>query len=369
MNDTKQITSARPLSPEEVNRFQLMMVNARPTILLLLLFRLDRPVQIKEAAAIVGINRDTASDYFYHLSTHGYAAKTRDGYILTADGRQMILPDTLTLKDAEPESCGKLPHASLKTEDSIYKDSSIEILDPMRKNSARPEYTTREILEATAKAFHRPVFIAGLDIDRISPETALGWIAQAADSPKVRSPWSLVYRRLADPAAPQPDRKYLQDPERYLPEAYRIELGMMIDGCSTAGPDDADVGAGQPALSAGQAQDRPGSGEGEKVTARDPHAEGGDNAGALARNAGGDDTGPQAWEYAKTQLKQDMNRASFQAYVEPSRVTHYEAGLFTIQAPSQYAREWMESRLDSTARRLLMGICNQEVRINWEAAE
>jgi hypothetical protein len=392
MKTNNSITAA-PLTPEEINRFQLMMVNAKPTVLLLLLFRLDRPCQIKEAAAIVGVNRDTASDYFFYLSTHGYAAKTRDGYILTGDGRQMILPETIMLEGPDPESCGKIPHASLqitdpcgkfphaslKTEDSIYKDSKEEVLDSMRKISAR--FTTREILEATVKAFARPVFTAGLDMDRIDPQTALGWIAQAADSPKVRSPWSLVYRRLADPKQPQPDQKYLQDPEQYLPEPYQVALGIMIDATivDNAGASDAGLGPIPAALSAGQSD-----GEGDqlpgKVTPEDPHAKDGETdpeSPAGSGSAGGGDAGPaifgrwtpdQAWEMAKETLKANMSRASFQTYLERTWVDNYDwiSRIFTIRVGFTYGRDWLESRVTKTAERILAGICNQEVTIKWE---
>jgi hypothetical protein len=342
----KQITLSKALTPAEIDKFQRMMRNAKPTVLLILLLRLDRPVQVKEAAAITGVNRDTASDYLYYLAQHGYVAKTTEGYILTEGGRQMVLPGTMELRD--PELSGKFPHASLE-EDSILKtqliDSSSET--PMRKNSA---LTTKDILEKSGLAFGNPVFTTGIDLAGTDPAVALGWMAQAKDSKKVQQPWALVYRRLKDPSRPQPEPKYMKDPERYLPDNYLEALGILITLASNDAPDDAQ---------------------------RDPHAEDGDadpagsgtskpddTTAALVQD-GGRITADQAWQLAKGQLEMEMSRGTFDAQLSQAELLHYQDGKFTIGTEGDHARDWCESRVTSTVRRLLMGISNRTVEVEW----
>jgi len=71
----------------------------------------------------------------------------------------------------------------------------------------------------------------------------------------------------------------------------------------------------------------------------------------------------QAWQSALGQLQMEMPKASFDTWVRDSRMVSYEDGLFTIEVRNGYARDWLESRLSSTAMRLLMGIMNRAVDV------
>src|SRR3972149_7382950 len=78
------------LDQREVDSFRSLK---RTAIVLLLLFRLDRPVGSNELAAILDIDRKTASGYLKSLAMRQLITRThRDGgYILTQGGRQLIL--------------------------------------------------------------------------------------------------------------------------------------------------------------------------------------------------------------------------------------------------------------------------------------
>jgi chromosomal replication initiator protein len=73
----------------------------------------------------------------------------------------------------------------------------------------------------------------------------------------------------------------------------------------------------------------------------------------------------QAWQSALGQLQMEMPKASFDTWVKDSQVMAYENGTFTIGVNNAYARDWLESRLASTANRLLMGIMNREVELTF----
>jgi hypothetical protein len=79
----------------------------------------------------------------------------------------------------------------------------------------------------------------------------------------------------------------------------------------------------------------------------------------------GDITAASAWQTALEQLQRDMPKAAFDNWVSSSYVIAYQDGTFTIAAPSDYAREWMESRLTSTVTRLLTGICNRSIKVEF----
>ena len=73
----------------------------------------------------------------------------------------------------------------------------------------------------------------------------------------------------------------------------------------------------------------------------------------------------QAWQSALGQLQMEMPKASFDTWVRDTRLASYEDGLFTIAVCNAYARDWLESRLASTAVRLLMGIMNRSVEVQF----
>ncbi|HTX90628.1 MAG TPA: chromosomal replication initiator protein DnaA [Anaerolineales bacterium] len=71
----------------------------------------------------------------------------------------------------------------------------------------------------------------------------------------------------------------------------------------------------------------------------------------------------QAWQSALGQLQMEMPKASFDTWVRDTQLTSYEDGLFTVAVRNAYARDWLESRLSSTVKRLLMGIMNRPVEV------
>ena len=73
----------------------------------------------------------------------------------------------------------------------------------------------------------------------------------------------------------------------------------------------------------------------------------------------------QAWQAALGQLQMEMPKASFDTWVRDTRIASYEDGLFTVSVRNAYARDWLESRLSSTVTRLLMGIMNRSVEVDF----
>src|SRR5512137_1154173 len=71
----------------------------------------------------------------------------------------------------------------------------------------------------------------------------------------------------------------------------------------------------------------------------------------------------QAWQSALGQLQMEMPKASFDTCVRDTRIASYVDGLFTVTVGNAYARDWLESRLSSTVKRLLMGIMNRSVEV------
>jgi len=73
----------------------------------------------------------------------------------------------------------------------------------------------------------------------------------------------------------------------------------------------------------------------------------------------------QAWQSALGQLQMEMPKASFDTWVRDTQIKSYDDGLFTVSVRNAYARDWLESRLSSTVTRLLMGIMNRSVEVDF----
>lgn len=77
----------------------------------------------------------------------------------------------------------------------------------------------------------------------------------------------------------------------------------------------------------------------------------------------------QAWQSVLGQLQMEMPRASFDTWVRDTRALSLEDGTITIGVRNAYARDWLENRLASTVNRLLVGILNDSVEVNFVVAD
>jgi chromosomal replication initiator protein len=73
----------------------------------------------------------------------------------------------------------------------------------------------------------------------------------------------------------------------------------------------------------------------------------------------------QAWQSALGQLQMEMPKASFDTWVRDTQICSYDDGVFKIGVRNAYARDWLDSRLSSRVTRLLMGIMNRRVDVDF----
>jgi len=73
----------------------------------------------------------------------------------------------------------------------------------------------------------------------------------------------------------------------------------------------------------------------------------------------------RAWQMALEQLRLDMPKASFDTWVRDTSFVSFKDGVFTIGTPNAYGREWLASRLTSTLTRLMTGILNQQLVVEF----
>jgi len=73
----------------------------------------------------------------------------------------------------------------------------------------------------------------------------------------------------------------------------------------------------------------------------------------------------QAWQAVLGQLQMEMPKASFDTWVRDTRSLSCENGVLTVGVRNAYARDWLENRLVSTVDRLLVGILNSNVSVEF----
>jgi chromosomal replication initiator protein len=75
--------------------------------------------------------------------------------------------------------------------------------------------------------------------------------------------------------------------------------------------------------------------------------------------------GEQAWQAAVGQLQMELSKATFDTWVRDAHFASYAEGTFTISVLNGYARDWLEDRLASTARRILTGVWGSPVEVRF----
>lgn len=73
----------------------------------------------------------------------------------------------------------------------------------------------------------------------------------------------------------------------------------------------------------------------------------------------------QAWQAALGQLQMEMPKAAFNTWVRDTELISYEDGSFFIGVQNAYARDWLDSRLTNTVKRLLSGMMNRTVEVRF----
>ena len=73
----------------------------------------------------------------------------------------------------------------------------------------------------------------------------------------------------------------------------------------------------------------------------------------------------QAWQATLGQLQMEMPKAAYDTWVCKAELVSYEDGSFVIGVQNAYARDWLDSRLSSTVKRILTGIMNRSVQVRF----
>ena len=361
------MTQTTLLPVEEVDFLRSIKKTA---LILLVMGMIDRQppgrsVKPAELSAILELDIRTIASGMESLSARNRLIKSGYGYVLTANGRALLLspseapaqapnyqalaPQALEgyengvdFADEIPDESGKSWDAGAagtthnvcapEEEDSLILNPDIDSSSSIPSaQSVQSQPTTAEILEGTEILFGKTMSTIGIS-DR-PRRLAIGWVAQAYDQRQhLRSPQGLIYKRLQ--ARSMPLQKYYEHPLSFLTREYLVRLGLadplpVTETEDTINPPEiteADMQVQQPVLFM--------AGEGVSPD--------------------------RAWQRVIDELRPQMARASFEKWVLGTRAVQIQDGRLEVIVRDEYTREWLESRLSSTINRLLIGILNAE---------
>ena len=77
----------------------------------------------------------------------------------------------------------------------------------------------------------------------------------------------------------------------------------------------------------------------------------------------------QAWRMVLDQLQMEMSKGSFNSWVRDTEFVAFEDDILTVGTSNAHACEWLTSRLTSTVARILSGILNQPVNVQFVVLE
>lgn len=401
-----------PINQEE--RLFLKAIETNAMVVLLMFKIYPMPLNADTLTFEMKWDSRKAKKMLADLSSDGFTELMKgQGYILNPDARRMVAdffgnlialpleaqalaPESQAqaqqvLEAASPEQLSQSTIKAVAENSSTRGARALEEVEESSlilrvkdssppSESAQSALTTENILAHTAILFGDPgVVTAGLDQDRIQPQYALGWVAQAYDQRRrpeyprgLVAPAGLVYARLRDIEDPKPRESYYVAPEKYLPDEYLELLGLVEYACGSCGltfEKHAELESHESLMFACEyfCGDRFHTMTEVEEHHKSHHNEKASSVTAVTLDK--DDPGYRAWQGVLEQLKGEMPRASFETWVRDTEPVEFDGRVLTVGARNAYCRDWLESRQERTVERLLFGILNAKVSVRFIVAK
>ena len=396
-----------PITQEE--RIFLKAIETNAMVVLLMFKIYPMPLNADMLAFDMKWDARKAKKMLSDLSSDGFTALMKgQGYVLTSEARRMVveffgnliaLP--LEAQALAPESQAQAQQAltagdvvsavieeyasthTARALKEVEEESSLilEVKDssPTSK-SAHNALETKTILAHTSILFGDPgVVMARLDLNAIRPHYALGWVAQAYDQRKrpeyprgLEAPAGLVYSRLRDSEQPKPRESYYIAPENYLPDEYLEALGLasyVCESCHKTFEARADLEKHESLMFICEHGCPNHFHSLEEVEAHYGSMHTPKRNVVPTVTLAADHPAVKAWDAVLEHLGVDMNRASFENWVQGTQAVAFDGQVLTVGASNLITRDWLESRLESTVERLLIGILNAQVQVRFVVAD
>ena len=216
----------------------------------------------------------------------------------------------------------------------------------MKTSALQYEVPVEHILAASSLLFGE--CIHGPPSRYPDPPLLLATIADVYSRRQVlRNPARVAYANLKNGVIPP--QPFIDEPCRFLPADFLLAAGLPIP------PE-------EPTLSEDELPEPAPQQSGADYPPPHPSL-------SLQINPGGDSsrTAADAWEIAYRTLRDELPRPVFIRWVAGLKLTEFQPDgcVFTLQADSPQARDWLADRLSARLKRLLQGICNTPAALRF----
>lgn len=348
------------------------------------------------------------------LSSDGFTALMKgQGYVLTSVARRMVVDffgNLIALPlEAQALAQGSQVQAQQALETKVINvvedrtravcalvvEEDVLIVNKNRENdststtsdaqNARADGfpTVEQILKASPILFAafegKEVSLRNLNLEAIDPEEALAVMAHCYSQRKtdknprgLYAPAGLAHRMLQE--GDNARREFRDAPLEYLPEDYLEALGLMDYACDVCGETfktRTKLNEHESLLFVCQHEcGKRFHSRKELLAHHHEHTEEDAlHAVPVCQPLDPQSRGARAWEMVKTQLEADMPKASFTTWVKDAQPVQYDDQVLTVGVRNAYARDWLESRLETKINAMLIGIMNQKIMVRFVVAD
>lgn len=340
----------------------------------------SHPVRWRAVADTLLVDKKTAQKYIMGLVRDGHITTAGDGYMLTQAGMDALL---------ENSGGGDFLPLEGKNPGENFSPLVVEVVDSESELKQLTTTTTSKLGKNPGENFsplalhviqHIPDIFSGseLTINGLPPlvidEILLGWVAYAYDKrTSLNAPVGLIHSKLKRDE--RPPMEYVKNYVDYLPETFLEVLGLIEFECGYCHT----VFETRIALEEHEKAEHPYrcmecNAWFESEDAERAHYDKKHNPDRYFEKQQAelavqpDIMAGKTWARLLAMLKDDMPRASFETWVQDSKAIGLAGGLLTVAVRNSYARDWLESRLQSTVERLLVGILNAQVKVEFVVA-
>ena len=336
--------------------------------ILLDLGAMSHPVKWRAVADTLLVDKKTCQKYIAGLLRDGHLAQAGEGVMLTQAGMDVLLD--------QGEGNFSLLVGGINTGENV-SPLVVEVVN-IESESVKLTSTTPKLGKNPGEKFspqaklvieHIPDLFdsSKLTTEKLPPividEIFLGIVAYAYDKrTTLNSPVGFIHYSVSTDKRPGMD--YCKNYADYLPESFLEAIGLLQKVCPRCEAVFQALTAFEAHWSECIMTQQPDD-ETEELETPEIKA---DSTVTVGLKDGQGLNATQAWQSVLGQLQTEMPRHTFETWVRDARAVHYQDNVLRVGVVNAYARDWLENRLQSTVERLLVGILNREVTVQFVVA-
>jgi hypothetical protein len=333
--------------------------------ILLDLGAMSHPVKWRAVADTLLVDKKTCQKYINGLVRDGHLAIAGEGVMLTQAGMDILQEHDS--RELIPLVVGKNPGEKFSLLEVVVNELDSELsltttTPKLGKNPGEKFSPLAKLLIANIPDLFAGSQLSPACLNETSDEVFLGWVAYTYDKrTSFTSPVGMLYSKLL--RGERPPVEFMKHFADYLPEAFLEAIGLLKKVCGMCEQVFAQGAAYESHYQACYLAHQQDDVRDEPTISMQV-----DESVQVGLRDGAGLSAEQGWQSVLDQLKLDMQRGTFDTWVRDTKALHFEQDTLQVGVASNLVRDWLESRLQRTCERLLVGILNREVTVQFVVA-